>query len=115
VPNNIPKVVDEEESRMMHQTIDNTPAYTQALVEYPEHQVEESAALESVENSLDDSKRDILLMDQSLAEYWPSCIARDELPPNFEAIKEPLEMDDFYGQVEEMKSFMTYVIKIALI
>lgn len=75
VPNNIPNVHDEDETRMMYKTIDNTPAYHTHFVEQPliEESPEQEESKEiSIENSLDDSKRDILLMDQAFADHWPS-------------------------------------------
>ena len=66
VPDNISKevAVDEEECRMMHQsTINNTPAYyTHTQVDYAQKPLEEEG--KQTENILDDSKRDILLMDE---------------------------------------------------
>lgn len=105
----------------MHQTIDNTPAYAQVPVDYSSSAQEQERGEEGkqLENSLDDSKRDILLMDQSFSGFWPSCMSKEELkdvlPPNqLETMKDPLSLEEFGHQMNEMKNFMAFVIQIAL-
>lgn len=65
-------------------------------------------------NSLDDRFKEVILMPRELEQFWPSLLPSTQGEPTaFGQDRGAMSPEEFNGSIDEMKSFMNLVIKIA--